>query len=71
MMMYVLSMQTQQGTKTKSNMFFFPSQQWGGEGNIVANRSKALGRLWGGDEPNERLTYQVDGKIGAYQANNG
>lgn len=44
MMMYVLSMQTQQGTKTKSNMFFFPSQQWGGRGNIVANRSKALGR---------------------------
>ena len=35
---------TQQGTKTKSNMFFSPSQQWGGEGNIVANRSKALGR---------------------------
>lgn len=44
MMMYVLSMQTQQGTKTKSNMFFSLSQQWGGEGNIVANRSKALGR---------------------------
>ena len=36
---------TQQGTKTKSNMFFSLSQQWGGEGNIVANRSKALGRL--------------------------
>ena len=29
------------------------------------------GATWGGDEPNERLTYQVDGKIGAYQANNG
>ena len=49
MTMYVLSLRTQQGTKTKRNMFFsFLScgQPCGGEGgNVVANRRKALGRL--------------------------
>lgn len=71
MMMYVLSMQTQQGTKTKSNMFFSLSQQWGGRGEYSSESQQSPGATWGGDEPNERLTYQVDGKIGAYQANNG
>ena len=49
MTMYVLSMQTQQGTKTKSNMFFsFLACRRlcvGEGGNVVANRRKALGRL--------------------------
>ena len=80
MMMYVLSFkkhsqeQRQKGICFFSHFFFFSRKgggEEGGRGNIVANRRKALGATWGGDEPNERLTYQVDGKIGAYQANNG
>ena len=49
MTMYVLSLGTQQGTKTKRDMFFslFAHGQLcvGSGGNVVANRRKALGRL--------------------------
>ena len=58
----------------KEYVFFFSCMQATvcGRGRECSSESqKSLGATWGGDEPNERLTYQVDGKIGAYQANNG
>ena len=61
--------------KDKKEYVFFFSFVWATmrrRGRECSSESqKSLGATWGGDEPNERLTYQVDGKIGAYQANNG
>ena len=62
---------TQKGTKTKSNMFFFSFSAMGRRGEYSSESQQSPGATRGGDEPNERLTYQVDGKIGAYQAHNG
>ena len=70
MMMYVLSSQHSKEQRQKAICFFL-SQQWGGRGEYSSESQQSPGATWGGDEPNERLTYQVDGKIGAYQANNG
>ena len=71
MMMYVLSAQHSKEQRQKGICFFFLSQQWGREREYSSESQQSPGATWGGDEPNERLTYQVDGKIGAYQANNG
>ena len=56
--------------KDKKQYVFFSFSAMG-RGEYSSESQQSPGATWGGDEPNERLTYQVDGKIGAYQANNG
>ena len=70
MMMYVLSSQHSKEQRQKGICFFSYSAM-GRRGEYSSESQQSPGATWGGDEPNERLTYQVDGKIGAYQANNG
>lgn len=57
--------------KDKKQYVFFSFSAMGRRGEYSSESQQSPGATWGGDEPNERLTYQVDGKIGAYQANNG